>query len=241
MPKPPESSVQNHPRAPHPLHLSACLRKASLVSGIFCFKTMRERLSNAVAELGARCPCKSLKWRPCCHETLDRNAVDTLCDQTRKSIRNRGKDSQGCDFCSTVQMRSPDGEECNPRLPRCVDAAPNFAPLHPATLATLALKLTPASVCQHKVDKSVNAWLTVILSLTKRAEPCQRLKIPSAYTAARFAGKHKLRSRHSSPAPACSFATNACTFVGKSPSKSGSQHRKRCRRSYPTTRPPRHC
>jgi hypothetical protein len=29
MPKPPESSVQNHPRAPHPLHLSACLRKAS--------------------------------------------------------------------------------------------------------------------------------------------------------------------------------------------------------------------
>jgi hypothetical protein len=34
MPKPPESSVQNHPRAPHPLHPSACLRKASLVSGI---------------------------------------------------------------------------------------------------------------------------------------------------------------------------------------------------------------
>jgi hypothetical protein len=29
MPKPPESSVQNHSRAPHPLHLSACLRKAS--------------------------------------------------------------------------------------------------------------------------------------------------------------------------------------------------------------------
>jgi len=29
MPKPPGSSVQNHSRAPHPLHLSACLRKAS--------------------------------------------------------------------------------------------------------------------------------------------------------------------------------------------------------------------
>ncbi len=29
IPKPPGSSVQNHPRAPHPLHLSACLRKAS--------------------------------------------------------------------------------------------------------------------------------------------------------------------------------------------------------------------
>ena len=29
IPKPPGNGVQNHPRAPHPLHLSACLRKAS--------------------------------------------------------------------------------------------------------------------------------------------------------------------------------------------------------------------
>jgi hypothetical protein len=29
MPKPPESGLQIRPRAPHPLHLSACLRKAS--------------------------------------------------------------------------------------------------------------------------------------------------------------------------------------------------------------------
>src|ERR1700733_8110231 len=29
MPKPPEGGLQIHPRAPHPLHLSACLRKAS--------------------------------------------------------------------------------------------------------------------------------------------------------------------------------------------------------------------
>ena len=29
IPKPPGNGVQDHPRAPHPLHLSACLRKAS--------------------------------------------------------------------------------------------------------------------------------------------------------------------------------------------------------------------
>jgi hypothetical protein len=29
MPKPPESGLQIRPRAPHPLHPSACLRKAS--------------------------------------------------------------------------------------------------------------------------------------------------------------------------------------------------------------------
>ena len=35
IPKPPGSGLQIRPRAPHPLHLTACLRKASLVSGIF--------------------------------------------------------------------------------------------------------------------------------------------------------------------------------------------------------------
>src|SRR5580704_2291668 len=163
------------------------------------------------------------------------------CTSTRRTERYRfwgaeGEKPQGFGIFDPASVAKR-----NPGLPQGFDAPRIFAPLHPATLATPALKLTPASTCQHKVDKSVNEWLTVILSLTKRAEPCQRQKIPSAYTAARFAGKHKLRSRHSSPAPACSFATNACTFVGKSSSRSGSQQRKRCRHCYPTARPLRHC
>jgi hypothetical protein len=35
------------------------------------------------------------------------------------------------DFCPNNQMRSPDGAERNPGLPRGADAAPDFAPLHP--------------------------------------------------------------------------------------------------------------
>jgi hypothetical protein len=35
------------------------------------------------------------------------------------------------DFSTIVQMRSPDFAERNPALPRGVDAAPDFAPLHP--------------------------------------------------------------------------------------------------------------
>src|SRR5208283_2904664 len=47
---------------------------------------MRRRLSNAVAELGTRCPCKSLKQRHCCRETLEQKRLDTRCDRNRKSI-----------------------------------------------------------------------------------------------------------------------------------------------------------
>jgi len=57
-----------------------------LVSGIFAFKTMQRRLSNAVAELETRHPCKSLKQRLCCRETSDRNSFDAECDRNRKSI-----------------------------------------------------------------------------------------------------------------------------------------------------------
>jgi hypothetical protein len=46
-------------------------------------------------------------------------------------IDQTGKDSQGCDFCTNFQMRSPDEAQRNPGLPRGVDAAPDFAPLHP--------------------------------------------------------------------------------------------------------------
>jgi hypothetical protein len=56
------------------------------VSGIFAFNLMRRRLSNAVAELGTRCPGKSLKQRLCCRETFDRNAIGARCGQNRKSI-----------------------------------------------------------------------------------------------------------------------------------------------------------
>jgi len=58
-----------------------------LVSRIFAFNLMLRRLSNAVAELGTRCPCKSLKRRLCCRETMDRNGVDRRCDRNRKSIK----------------------------------------------------------------------------------------------------------------------------------------------------------
>src|SRR5580658_188815 len=72
-------------------------------SGISAFKTMRRRLSNAVAELGTRHPCKLLNQRLCCLETSDRNAVDTRCDQNRKSIRDRGKDSQKAIFARAIK------------------------------------------------------------------------------------------------------------------------------------------
>jgi hypothetical protein len=77
------------------------------VSGIFAFNRIRRRLSNAVAELGTRCPCKSLKQRHCCRETWDRNGADTRCDRKRKSIKNCGKDSQAAIFFTIFQMHSP--------------------------------------------------------------------------------------------------------------------------------------
>jgi hypothetical protein len=46
-------------------------------------------------------------------------------------IDHHCKDSQGCDFCTIYQIRSPDGARRNPGLPRSVDAAPDFAALHP--------------------------------------------------------------------------------------------------------------
>ena len=51
--------------------------------------------------------------------------------RARPKIDQTNKDSQGCDFCTIFQMRSPDGAERKPGLPRGVDAAPDFAPLHP--------------------------------------------------------------------------------------------------------------
>jgi len=111
------------------------------VSGIFAFKTMRRRLSNAVAEAGDVKHRKSLKRRPCCRETSEQNGFDTRCGQNRKSIRNRGKDSQGCDFCPIFQMRSPDGAQRNPGLPRGVDAAPDFAALRPGYACHVNVKM----------------------------------------------------------------------------------------------------
>jgi hypothetical protein len=72
-----------------------------------------------------------LKPRLCCRETSHRNVVDVRCDRNRKSIKQPGKDSQGCDFCTISQLCSPDGAERNPGLPRGIDAAPDFAALHP--------------------------------------------------------------------------------------------------------------
>jgi hypothetical protein len=74
-----------------------------LESGIFAFNPMRRRLSNAVAELGTRCACKSLKQRLCCRETSGRNGFDTRYDLNRKSIRDRGKDSQKAIFARSFK------------------------------------------------------------------------------------------------------------------------------------------
>jgi hypothetical protein len=41
MPKPPGSGLQIRPRAPHPLHLTACLRGRPLVSGILEHVTVK--------------------------------------------------------------------------------------------------------------------------------------------------------------------------------------------------------
>jgi hypothetical protein len=73
------------------------------VSRIFAFNLIRRRLSNAVAELGTRRPCKSLKQRLCCRETLDRNGADTQCCRNGKSIRSRGKDSQKAIFARAIK------------------------------------------------------------------------------------------------------------------------------------------
>ena len=55
IPKPPGSSMQNHPRAPHPLHLSACLRKASFgerdESQITLSETIVNRIVTATATI----------------------------------------------------------------------------------------------------------------------------------------------------------------------------------------------
>ena len=68
----------NPPRGHRPRSTSRLASgRRPLVSGIFSFKTMRRRLSNAVAELATRRPCKSLKPRLCCRETLDRNGLDS--------------------------------------------------------------------------------------------------------------------------------------------------------------------
>src|SRR5258708_38077850 len=107
-------------------------------------------------------------------------------------IDHRNKDSQGCDFCTIFQMRSL------PYASFGIDAGHRH----------VNIRLTK---CQCMVDCHPD--------VDERVEPCQREKIPSAYIAARFAGKHKLRVRHSSPAPALSVATNACTFVAKASSR----------------------
>jgi hypothetical protein len=52
----------------------------------FGFKLIRRWLSNAAAELGNVDPCKSLKQRHCCRETLDRNCFDARCARSRKLI-----------------------------------------------------------------------------------------------------------------------------------------------------------
>ena len=56
------------------------------MSGIFAFNPIPRRLSNAVAELETRCPCKSLMQRLCCRETSDRNGFDARGGHNRKSI-----------------------------------------------------------------------------------------------------------------------------------------------------------
>src|SRR6202030_1674275 len=76
---PPASTA---PAPPHGLPPVGVLQ----VSRIFRFNPMRRRLSNAVTEVATQTPCKSLKRRPCCRETSDRNGADTRCDRQRKSI-----------------------------------------------------------------------------------------------------------------------------------------------------------
>jgi hypothetical protein len=101
------------------------------VSGIFAFKTMRRRLSNAVAELGTRRLCKSLKQRLCCRETSDRNAVNARCDQNRKSIRNRGKDSEKAIFARVIKCVAwIELSEIRERS-RGDNAAPDFTAFNP--------------------------------------------------------------------------------------------------------------
>jgi hypothetical protein len=87
--------------------------------------------------------------RLCCRETLDRSDADKRCDQNRKSIRNRGKDSQKAIFARTIK--------CVARMERSAIRDRREAPMPPrislrsirATLAALALKLTRPSARQH--------------------------------------------------------------------------------------------
>src|SRR5579862_3892128 len=85
--KPPAGTALAPPPASHP---ECALRWARWLG----FNRMRGRLSNRVAERGDVSPSKSLRQRPCCRETFDRNGFDKRCDRNRKSIRNLGKDSQ---------------------------------------------------------------------------------------------------------------------------------------------------
>src|SRR5580704_4250049 len=73
---PPASTA---PAPPHGLPPVGVLQ----VSRIFAFNLKRRSLSNAVAELETRCPCKSLKQRLCCRETLEQYGADTRCDRKR--------------------------------------------------------------------------------------------------------------------------------------------------------------
>ena len=52
-------------------------------------------------------------------------------------------------------MRNPDGAERNPGLPRGVDAAPDFAPLHPGYAR---LKLSAADAEESRAIAAV-AWI----------------------------------------------------------------------------------
>src|SRR5580698_6355387 len=62
IPKPPGNGVQNHPRAPHPLHLSACLRKASFGERDKSQITLSETNVNRIVT-AAVTPFPHLPWR----------------------------------------------------------------------------------------------------------------------------------------------------------------------------------
>ena len=110
------------------------------MSGIFSFNPKRRRLSNAVAELGTQCPCKSLNQRPCCRETSDRNGDDTRCGRNRKSI-TAAKIRKDAIFSRSFK--------CVARMERSVIRDCHEASI-PPRISLRSIRATLAEICRRK-------------------------------------------------------------------------------------------
>jgi hypothetical protein len=81
-------------------------------------------------------------------------------------IDHHCKDSQGCDFCTIYQMRSPAGAKRNPGLPRGVDAAQDFAALNPGYARFHSLVLASSVIVLLTVKKLSRSMASIELRLT---------------------------------------------------------------------------